>query len=342
MLDKMTMPKKAARSPNSKIVEWLLEENNPSVRYFTLRDLLDRSERNIEVQNAKKEIMTKAVVPKILSSQNAEGYWAEKDKFYRAKYKGTVWQLIILANLGADGSESRIKTACEHLFHHSQDKESGGFSYDYSITADGGSHNGVVPCLTGNMVWSLIRLGYLADERLRRAVNYIATCQRYDDGERANLTGWPYDRFKMCYGKHTCHMGAGKALKALAEIPSAERSAEVRQTIDQGVEYFLKHHIYKKSHNLTIVSKPGWLNFGFPLMYQDDVLEMLEILAKLKVKDKRLEPAIELVERKQSKEGNWLLENTFNGRFFTDIEKKAKPSKWITLKALQVLKFYCG
>ena len=105
------MPKKAARRPNSKIIDWLLEENNPSVRYFSLRDLLDRSVRSIEVQNAKKEIMTKGVVPKILSSQNAEGYWAEKDKFYRAKYKGTVWQLIILANLGADGSESRIKTA---------------------------------------------------------------------------------------------------------------------------------------------------------------------------------------------------------------------------------------
>jgi hypothetical protein len=323
-------------------VEWLLEENNPSVRYFTLRDLLDRSELSIEVQNAKKEIMTKGIVPKILSSQNAEGTWAEKDKFYRAKYKGTVWQLIILANLGADGNDPRIKTACEFLFHHSQDKESGGFSYDYSITADGGSHSGVVPCLTGNMVWSLIRLGYLADERLRRAVNYIAACQRYDDGERANLTGWPYDRFKMCYGKHTCHMGAGKALKALAEIPSAERSPEVRRTIDQGVEYFLKHHIYKKSRNLTKVSKPGWLNFGFPLMYQDDVLEMIEILAKLKVKDKRLESAIELVESKKSKEGKWILENTFNGRFFVNIEQKGKPSKWITLKALQVLEFYRG
>jgi hypothetical protein len=81
----MTMPKKAARKPNSKIVDWLLEENNPSVRYFTLRNLLGRPERSIEVQDAKNAIMTKGVVPKILSAQNAEGYWAEKDKFYRAK-----------------------------------------------------------------------------------------------------------------------------------------------------------------------------------------------------------------------------------------------------------------
>lgn len=336
------MPAKAARNPNSKIIDWLLEENNPSVRYFTLRDLLHRPERSAEVQKAKSEIMTKGIAQKIFSKQSADGYWAEKRDFYRSKYKGTVWQLIILANLGAEGNDPRIKRACEYIFHYSQDKESGGFSYDYSVTADRGSHSGVVPCLTGNMVWSLIRLGYLADARLRRAIDYIATYQRYDDGEHANLAGWPYDRFKMCFGKHTCHMGAGKALKALAEIPPAERSAGVGRSIEQGVEYFLKHHIYKKSHNLTKVARPGWLKFGFPLMYQDDVLEMLEILAKLYIKDKRLESAIELVESKRNKEGKWILENTFNGRFFTNIEQKGKPSKWITLKALQVLNFYRG
>jgi hypothetical protein len=192
------------------------------------------------------------------------------------------------------------------------------------------------------MVWSLIRLGYIDDPRLRRAIDYIATYQRYDDGERAKLSGWPYDRFRMCYGQHSCHMGSGKALKALAEIPVAERSAEVKRSIEQGVEYFLKHHIYKKSRNLEKVSKPGWLKFGFPLMYQDDVLELLEILAKLNIKDKRLESAIELVESRRNKDGKWLLENTFNGRFITNIEQKGKPSKWITLKALQVLKFYRG
>jgi hypothetical protein len=146
----------------------------------------------------------------------------------------------------------------------------------------------------------------------------------------------------MCFDKHTCHMGAAKALKALAEIPPAERSPAVRRAIEQGVEYFLKHHIYKKSHDLAKVSKPGWLKFGFPLMYQDDVLEILEIFARLKAKDERLDEALALVERNRTKEGRWILESTFNGRFVTAIEKKGKPSKWITLKALQVLKCYRG
>jgi hypothetical protein len=321
---------------------WLLEEENPSVRYFALRDLLGRSERSPEVQEAKKAIMAEGLVPKILARQSPDGSWAEPRKFYRDKYKGTAWQLIILANLGADRSDPRIKKACEFIFHYSQDKESGGFSFDYGVTADGGSHSGVIPCLTGNLVWSLIRLGYLGDKRLRRAVDFLAGYQRFDDGEGDRPTGWPYDRFRMCYDRHTCHMGAGKTLKALAEIAADKRTPAVSRAIDQGVEYFLKHHIYKKSHDVTKVSKPGWTKFGFPLMYQNDVLELLGIFARLGLKDRRLDEAVALVERKRTSDGRWLLESTFNGRFWTNIERKGQPSKWITLKALQVLKGYRG
>jgi hypothetical protein len=334
------MSDKATRKPRPEIIDWLLEEDDPSVRYFTLRDLLGRPDQSHEVRKAKKDIMARGAVPKILSRQNPEGFWAEENKFYRNKYKGTVWQIIILANLGADGSDPRIQKACEFILHRSQNKDSGGFSVDYSVTMDGGSRGWTIPCLTGNLAWSLIRLGYLHDERLLRAIAYITTYQRFDDGEQEKLEGWPYDRLKMCFGKHTCHLGAGKALKALAEIPPTERTEDVSRTIEAGVEYFLKHHIYKKSHDLTKVSKPGWTKFGFPLMYQDDVLEILEIMAKLGVKDKRLESGIELVESKRNKEGKWILEQTFNGRFFANIEQKGKPSKWLTLKALQVLKYY--
>ena len=154
--------------------------------------------------------------------------------------------------------------------------------------------------------------------------------------------GWPYERFEMCFGKHTCHMGAAKALKALAEIPETKRNGEVENVIEKGTEYFLQHHIYKRSHDLSRVSKPGWLRFGFPLMYQTDVLEILGILTKLGYKDERMQEAIDLVVSKQDDEGKWKLESTFNGRFQTNIEQKTKPSKWITLGALGVLKRYFG
>ena len=121
--------------PEPHILEWLLEENNPSVRYFTLKDIQKIPENNPLLKAAKKTIMTKGPVPKILSKQQPEGCWAEPMKFYRNKYKGTVWQLIILASLGTDGKDKRIKKACEFILKHSQDKKSGGFSTDYSVTA---------------------------------------------------------------------------------------------------------------------------------------------------------------------------------------------------------------
>ena len=320
--------------------EWLLERENPSVRYFTLTEIRGKPENDILVKETKEDIMKTGIVPAILAKQHKEGNWEKPERLYTAKYKGTVWQLLVLAELKADGSDVRIKNACEFILENSQDHESGGFSYTRASTG-GGLHSGVIPCLTGNMVWALIRLGFLEDPRIRRGIDWIETYQRFDDQVKATPKGWPYDRFEMCFGRHTCHMGAVKALKALAEIPASKRSKEVNETIKNGVEHILIHHIHKRSHNLTRVSKPGWLKFGFPLMYQTDALEILGILTKLGYNDRRMQEAIDLVVSKQDHQGRWKLENTYNDRFQVRIERKGKHSKWITFKALETLKrFY--
>jgi hypothetical protein len=321
--------------------DWLLETDNPSVRYFALTELLEKPETDPEVVETKNEIMHTGTAPKILGKQSDLGYWEAPDRFYTAKYKGTVWQLIILAELGADGSDERIKKACEFIMANSQDPESGGFSVWHSAKSGGGRHSGVVPCLTGNMVWSLIQLGFLDDPRVERAINWIAKYQRFDDGDVQVPKGWPYDRLTSCFSKHSCHMGVAKALKALAAIPAHKWSDDVKSAIDAGAEYWLIHHIYKRSHDLSRVSKPSWLKFSFPLMYQTDALEILDILTTLGYRDERMQEAVDLVISKQDAQGRWSLERTFNGRFQTNIEQKGKPSKWITLKALKVLKrFY--
>jgi hypothetical protein len=108
--------------------DWLLESENPSVRYFALTDLLGKTEFDGEVKKAKLNIMEFGLVPKILALQNAEGFWGTGNDFYTAKYKGTVWQLLILAESGADSQNANIKNACEFILGHSQDRESGGFS----------------------------------------------------------------------------------------------------------------------------------------------------------------------------------------------------------------------
>lgn len=322
---------------DTKTIEWLLEKENPSVRYFTLTKLLKKSESDNDVLDSRRDIMNIGIVPAILERQNEAGYWGDIQKFYVEKYKGTVWQIILLAEMGADSNDERVKKACEFILGNSQDIESFGFAMNRSAKSGGGRHSEVIPCLTGNMVWSLIKLGYLNDERIQKGIEWISRYQRSDDGIPEAPQEWPYDRYEMCWGKHTCHMGVVKALKALSAIPKDERSKSVTDKIDSLSEFVLIHHIYKKSHNLKSISKPGWLKPGFPLMYQTDILEILEILVELGFHDSRMNDAVEKLKAKQNKENRWNLENTYNGRMIKNIEAKGESSKWITLKALNVL-----
>ena len=324
--------------------EWLLEDNNQSVRYVTLIDIMNQNEKIGEVKEAKEKMMIEGIVPKILSKQKEGGYWEMAENFYiRTKYKGTVWQIIVLAELGANGGDKRIQNACEFILENSQDKSSGAFAYYRN--GNGGDHNKILPCLTGNMLWSLIKFGYLDDSRIQKGINWIVNYQRFDDGFESAPVEWPYNvgskKGEACWGKHTCHMSVVKNLKALAEIPPKMRSEGVRNVINKAVEYLLVHHIYKQSHNLNAVAKHEWTQFGFPLMWKIDALEVLETLTRLGCKDDRMQDAIDLIISKQNENGRWILEKTFNGRMQANIEQKGKESKWLTLKAVKVLKeFY--
>jgi hypothetical protein len=318
---------------------WLLEKSNPSVRYLTLIDIVGKKKTDAETKDARDEIMHSGIVPKILEKQS-EGSWNSPGRFYVDKYTGTAWQLIILAEHEADGSCRQVRDACEYILHCSQDPDSFGFSYHQRGSGPGGRHSEVVPCLTGNMLWSLIKLGYLKDERVEKGIEWIARYQRFDDGNDAHLKGWPYERYEMCWGSHSCHMGVVKALKALSVVPIEHRSKSVTGAIEKGCDYLLAHHIYRQSHNLSKTAKPGWLKLQFPLMYQTDILESALILLDLGVKDNRMQEAIDQIFSKQDDDGKWNLEATFNGRFQVNIETKGKPSKWITYRALKALKKY--
>src|SRR5690606_38970491 len=84
---------------------------------------------------------------------------------------------------------------------------------------------------------------------------------------------------------------------------------------------------------------PYWFKFGFPLSYWSDVLETAAVLAELGYGgDARLAPAIDLILSKQDAQGRWKLENSLNRKMWIDIEQRGKPSKWVTLRALRVLK----
>lgn len=319
------------------VVEWLLEENDPSVRFHTLTSLLKKPADDPVVIKASKNIMEFGVVPEIFENQNTDGSWGDPLRFYNDKYQGTSWSLLLLAEMAADPEDKRVKNACEFILSHSQDPGSGGFSYKQSMQTGAGIPSGVIPCLTGNMVYTLVRLGYLKDTRVQNAIDWITKYQRTDDKADEAPAEKMYERYEMCWGRHSCHMGVAKALKALNAIPPECRSSDIDRKISEIAEYFLKHHIYKKSHDLNVIAKPGWLKPGFPLMYQTDILELLEIFEDLKIRDPRLQDAINIIRSKKMPDDKWKLENSFNGKMPIRIEKKGAPSKWITMKAYKVL-----
>jgi len=173
--------------------DWLLEEDNPSVRYFTLKDLLDKSEHDPIVQQAKQEIMQSGIVPEILCRQREPSYLQAYPRFYTAKYWGLVWQLIVLAEMGAE-CNTQIREQCEYLFDNSQETTEGGFAMHTAAKTGGGRITEVIPCLTGNMVWSLIHFGYLDDPRLQKGIDWLTRYMRFNDGVEDIPQDPPYDR----------------------------------------------------------------------------------------------------------------------------------------------------
>lgn len=326
---------------NGDPIPWLLEPDNPSVRYLTLTGLLGGPPRGRQAREAQWAVMETGVVPRILDRQQKAGYWGKPESFYvRGKYRGSSWQLLTLAQLEADGTDPRVRCAAEFMLNRSQARGDGAFAYR-GTARGGGDRECVIPCLTGNMVYALLHLGLGDDRRVQDGVNWITKYLRVDDGESRASPGWPY-RYEKCWGQHTCMMAVVKGLKGLAEVPGRERTPETRGAITRGAEFMLRHRLVYRSHDPTVLADPEWLKLGFPRMWNTDILEMLALLLRLGYRDARMEPAIALLLSKQDETGRWTLEQTFNGRVQVNIERGGRPSKWLTLEALRVIKEWFG
>ena len=298
---------------------WLLEPDNPSVRYFTLTDLLERLPSDAEVRQAKAAIMASEPVQKILDAQYPDGYWVKPGIGYSPKYRATVWQVIFLADLGATRT-AQIEKACEHLFEHTQ-------RTDGAFIANKGERGAVI-CLNGNLLRSLLWFGYGDDPRVQRGLAWLAARVSGDEG-----FGCHYN------GRLPCAWGAVKVLSAFAALPEGKRPPAVQEAIERGVEFLLSYDLVKADYpgGHGGVS-PLWFQFGFPLTYLSNILEVLLVLARLgRGRHPRLTGAIEFMLAKQDQEGRWPLEYS-PGKTWARFGQKGQPSKWVTLNALRVLK----
>jgi len=329
---------------------WLLEHDsqNPGVRYFALRDLLDRPTDDPEVVEAQRALMSTGPVPAILAAQDHDGYWVKPGWGYSPKYRGTVWSLIMLAQLGADGNDPGVRKAGEYVLEHAT-SANGAFSASAERYLAGAIH-----CLNGNLIAALLDLGWLGDERLHRALEWeaqavtgegLAPATERDEPLRFYKSGTSGPGF-CCAGNagKPCAWGAVKAMLAFSRLPDEARNPLIRAAIHVGVEFLLSRDPAVADYPMGWSTTPSrsWFKFGFPLFYVTDVLQNLEALAGLGYgADPRLANAIALVLSKQDPLGRWKMEYSSNGKTWADIEQKGKPSEWVTWRALRVLK-RCG
>lgn len=313
---------------------WLLERDadNPGVRYFALRDLLGRPPNDPEVVAAHADVMRSGPVPVILDAQEPDGYWVKAGPGYSPKYQGTLWSVLFLAQLGADGQDERVQRGIAYVFDHAQTKAG-------AMSANG-SPSAAIHCLWGNMVRALLDLGVWGDERLSRAVDFLARSVT-GDGYGAYLKSGIMAPGFVCAANYglPCGWGAVRVLWALNAVPPEARTPQVQAAIDASIDFLLRYDVARAEYPYQERINSSWFKFGYPLGYVTDVLLNLEALTEAGVTDDpRLEDAVALVLSKQDDRGRWKLEYSYHGKLWVDVEKKGQPSKWVTLRALRVLK----
>jgi len=329
----------------SQVLDWLLEKDpqNPSIRYLALKDLLDLSDQDEQVQQAYQEIWTQGPIPAILAQQHPLGYWVNPGPGYYPKYTGSVWQVIFLAQLGADNSHASIQKAGEYLLENTRAKTGG-----FSLNASG---SGAIHCLQGNLCKALLDLGFQDDTRLEQAIAWMAasiTGDEYINTEQEAIpihyyrSGISAPGFYCSANDHQpCAWGAVKMALALTAFPAARRTPVIQKAIRMCGDFLLSVDPAQADYPHPYAPKPStsWFKFGFPLFYVTDMLQILESLAALGLgNDARLQNALTLLQEKQDADGRWSMEYTYNGKTWTPIEQKGKPSKWVTLRVLRVLK----
>ncbi|MFA5066173.1 MAG: nitrogen fixation protein NifH [Dehalococcoidia bacterium] len=320
-------------------VEWLLETGEIGVRYLALRDLTRADEK--EVLAAGKKAHTEGPIAHVLAEMKKDGYWEHPGAGYSPKYTGTVWSIILLAQLGASVSmDKRIATACSYLVEHTLVK-GGQFTVN-------GAPSGTVDCLQGNLCAALLDLGYegaqldKALEWMARSVTgegvapmtHRAAALRYYSGKCGP------DFACGANNKLPCAWGAVKVMLAFSKFPKGKRTGLINKAIGRGLDFLFSTDPAKADYPCGYSDKPSgnWWKFGFPVFYVTDLLQNVEALAGLGYgRDPRLANALQLIRDKQDAQGRWPLEYDYTGKTWIDFGAKKQPNKWVTLRALRVL-----
>ena len=323
-------------------LNWLLEPEDPNIRFLALRDLLEPPADDPQLLAARTAAYAQGPIAAILAAMHPDGYWVRPGPGYTAKYRSTVWALISLAQLGANAAQDeRLARACAYLLDHAL-AQGGRFSYN-------GPPSGTLDCLQGNLCAALLELG-CTDPRLAEAFEWMARSVTGEGVAPAQDLQAPLHYYQANCGPlfackynggRACAWGGVKVMLAFGRLPAGQRTPLIERAIESGLDFLFSVDPALATYPTRKDPKPNrnWWKFGFPVFYITDLLQTVEALVGLGCgQDPRLSHALELIRDKQDEQGRWPLEFSYSGKTWGSYGDLGQPNKWVTLRALRVLK----
>ncbi len=317
----------SAGRKTGKAVQWLLEEDQPAVRYLALTQLLDRPEHDPEVQSAREMIPKMGWAADILADQKPGGWWVSEEGLYRPKYLSTNWMLLILSDLGITKEDPRVRKSCE-LWIDGFAKGDGGFGMNGAKASE--------LCIVGNTARALVKFGYADHPRVGSAFEWLARTRNKNGG-------W------SCWGSGR-NLDSWEGMSAFAVYPRERWTEGMKRAVELAAEFYLQRELHKQGDHYE-----PWYRFHYPVHYYYDLLVGLDFMTALGYGgDPRLLHAVTHLKKKRRPDGRWNLDAVhpdLDGKvaeWYTTHPKRAptpfglenpgEPSKMITFRAMVVLK----
>jgi hypothetical protein len=299
-------------------IDWLLD-SDPATGWQAMRDLTESSPASITAERAR--VAREGVGAHILASQGSDGSWHRADA---PVWLPTLYTMLLLRATGIDPADPAVKSAAARL--------QAGFRWHEDFGAKPFFEGEVEPCINGGVLALGAYFKRPTESLARRLVD-----EQLDDG------GWNCEAPKSARSSfHTTIC----VLEGLLEYERAVGSAapialQIAAARRRGEEYLLKRALFRRL-STGEVANPAFLKFAFPPRYCYDVLRALDYLRAAGVQpDARISDAVHIVESRRQPDGRWLLDDTHDEALaFPFGESVGEPSRWNTLRALRVLRWY--
>jgi hypothetical protein len=299
-------------------IEWLLD-SDPAIRWQAMRDLTDASPAAVAVERAR--VPREGVGAEILARQGSDGCWHRTDA---PDWLPTLYTFLLLRATGVDRAEPAVVSAVARL--------EAGFRWDEAFGKKPFFEGEVEPCINGGALALGAYFGRPTESLARRLV-----ADQLEDG------GWNCEAPKSTRSSFhsTICVLEGLLEYERAVGPKPEISQEIAAARQRGEEYLLERGLFRR-RSTGEVANPAFLEFAFPPRYHYDVLRALDYFRNAGLQPgARIGDALHVVESRRQADGRWLLDRAYDEALaFPFGESVGEPSRWNTLRALRVLRWY--